>query len=84
VRFDFDTWLMQTYGMKVKDLDKKALSLAKKEYAEEYPKPGESEMTLKTYLQEVSRFDEERLPKIVELCHRVFLGKVYSLGQPNC
>lgn len=49
MRFDFDTWLMQTYGMKVKDLDKKALSLAKKEYAEEYPKPGESEMTLKTY-----------------------------------
>jgi len=40
---------MQTYGMKVKDLNKKALSLAKKEYAEEYPKVGESDIKLKTY-----------------------------------
>ena len=49
MRFDFDTWLMQTYGMKTKNLNKRALALAKKEYAEEYPKPGESEITLKTY-----------------------------------
>lgn len=49
MRFDFDTWLMQTYGMKAKDLNKKALSLAKKEYTEEYPKVGESEIKLKTY-----------------------------------
>ena len=49
MRFDFDTWLMQTYGMKAKTLNKKALGLAKKEYKEEYPKPGESEITLKTY-----------------------------------
>ena len=40
---------MQTYGIKARDLDKKALSIAKKEYAEEYPKPGEGEMKLKTY-----------------------------------
>jgi hypothetical protein len=49
MRFDFDTWLMQNYGMKARDLDKKALSLAKKEYSEEYPKPGESDIGLKTY-----------------------------------
>lgn len=49
MRFDFDTWLMQTYGMKAKDLDNEALSLAKKEYSEEYPTPGESEIALKTY-----------------------------------
>lgn len=40
---------MQTYGFKAGDLDKKALAIAKKEYAEEYPKPGEGEMKLKTY-----------------------------------
>jgi hypothetical protein len=40
---------MQNYGMKANDLNKKALSLAKKEYSEEYPKPGESEIALKTY-----------------------------------
>lgn len=49
MRFDFETWLTQTYDMKTKDLDKKALSLAKKEYAEEYPKVGESDIKLKTY-----------------------------------
>jgi hypothetical protein len=49
VRFDFETWLMQTYGMKVENLNKKAHSLAKKEYSEEYPKVGESDIKLKTY-----------------------------------
>lgn len=49
LRFDFDTWLVQTYGLKAKDLDKKALTLARKEYREEYPDPGEGEIKLKTY-----------------------------------
>ena len=40
---------MQTYDLKAKDLDKKALGLARKEYAEEYPPEGETEMMLKTY-----------------------------------
>lgn len=49
MRFDFDTWLMQTYGLRAEQLDEDALSLARKEYAEEYPQPGESEIRLKTY-----------------------------------
>jgi len=40
---------MQTYGLKVKGLTKKELGLAKKEYKEEYPAPGEGEIGLKTY-----------------------------------
>jgi hypothetical protein len=35
--------------LKAKDLNKKALTLAKKEYKEEYPDPGEGEIKLKTY-----------------------------------
>jgi len=49
LRFDFDTWLVQTYGMKAEGLDKKALALAKREYSEEYPRVGETAMKLKTY-----------------------------------
>ena len=49
LRFDFETWLMQTYGLKPEDLDTGELSLAKKEYAEEYPRPGETDTRLKTY-----------------------------------
>lgn len=49
MRFDFETWITQTYGLKARDLNKKELTLAKKEYAEEYPKPGEGELKLKTY-----------------------------------
>ena len=49
MRFDFDTWLVQTYGMKAVGLDKNALALAKKEYNEEYPPVGETTMKLKTY-----------------------------------
>jgi len=49
MRFDFETWLTQTYGLKARDLSKKELGLAKKEYGEEYPKPGESEFKLKAY-----------------------------------
>jgi len=49
LRFDFDTWLVQNYGLKKKDLTKKALELAEKEYKEEYPTPGEGNIKLKTY-----------------------------------
>jgi len=49
LRFDFETWLMQTYDMRPKMLTKKELTLARKEYAEEYPPVGESEIGLKTY-----------------------------------
>lgn len=49
MRFDFDTWLVQTYGMKAGSLDKKELALAKREYREEYPPVGESVIKLKTY-----------------------------------
>ncbi len=35
--------------MKAKELDKKALGLARKEYKEEYPEPGEGDIKLKTY-----------------------------------
>ena len=49
MRFDFDTWLVQTYGMKAEKLDKKALELAKREYGEEYPPVGETAIKLKTY-----------------------------------
>jgi hypothetical protein len=40
---------MQVYGLRARDLDKKALGLAKKEYGEEYPPIGESDISLKTY-----------------------------------
>jgi len=49
MKWDFDTWLMQIYGLKAAELDKKSLGLAKKEYAEEYPPVGETEIMLKTY-----------------------------------
>lgn len=49
LRFNFETWLIQTYGLRVQSLNKRELTLAKKEYAEEYPPLGESEITLKTY-----------------------------------
>ena len=37
------------YSLKAKDLNKKELALAKKEYKEEYPPSGEGNMMLKTY-----------------------------------
>ena len=40
---------MQVYDLKPSMLTKKELDLAKKEYSEEYPPEGESEMGLKTY-----------------------------------
>jgi hypothetical protein len=49
LKFDFDTWLVQTYGIKAEGLDKKALALANREYNEEYPRVGETTMKLKTY-----------------------------------
>jgi hypothetical protein len=49
MRFDFDTWLTQTYSLKAKDLTKKELALAKEEYAEEYPPKGSHDIKLKTY-----------------------------------
>jgi hypothetical protein len=49
LRFDFETWLMQNYSMRAQDLDERELELARMEYAEEYPKPGENEIRLKSY-----------------------------------
>jgi hypothetical protein len=49
LKWDFDTWLVQVYSLKAKDLNKKELALAKKEYKEEYPSNGESSMKLKRY-----------------------------------
>jgi len=49
VKYDFETWLMQIYDLKPKMLTTKELALAKKEYLEEYPPVGESEIRLKTY-----------------------------------
>jgi len=37
------------YSLKAKDLNKKELALAKKEYEEEYPPSGEGKMKLKTF-----------------------------------
>lgn len=49
MKFDFLTWLMQTYDLRPSMLTKKELDLARNEYAEEYPPVGESEIGLKTY-----------------------------------
>lgn len=49
MKWDFDTWLVQVYDLKPKDLNKKELALAKREYKEEYPPSGEGKMALKTY-----------------------------------
>jgi len=49
MRFDFETWLTQNYGIKADALTKEELALAKDEYGEEYPPYGEGEVKLKTY-----------------------------------
>lgn len=49
MRWDFETWLVQNYGVKASALTKKALSIARKEYEEEYPPAGERDIKLKTY-----------------------------------
>jgi hypothetical protein len=41
--------LVQNYDIKPEDLTKKELDLAKKEYGEEYPPDGESNIELKTF-----------------------------------
>lgn len=42
MKWDFETWLRQNYGLRSQDL-------TKKEYAEEYPEPGKGEIKLKTF-----------------------------------
>jgi|GEM_PF-2341296 len=49
MRFDFETWLVQNYGITAQILKKEELTLAKEEYSEEYPPVGEGEIKLKTY-----------------------------------
>ena len=49
MKWDFETCLVQVYNLKAKSLSEKELTLAKKEYREEYPRIGEGEMKLKTY-----------------------------------
>lgn len=49
VKFDFETWLVQTYGIKPSSLSEKELGIARKEYSEEYPQEGETDIKLKTY-----------------------------------
>lgn len=48
-KFDFETWLVQNYGVKAEALTEEELSLAKDEYEEEYPPVGEGDIKLKTY-----------------------------------
>jgi hypothetical protein len=49
MKYDFRTWLVQNYGIRPENLDDEGMEFAKKEYAEEYPEPGEGEIRLKTY-----------------------------------
>jgi hypothetical protein len=49
MKFDFETWLRQNYGMRVDQLTKEELSIARGEYGEEYPPEGEGDIKLKTY-----------------------------------
>lgn len=49
VKWDFETWLAQNYGLMADKLTEEALSIAKKEYEEEYPPAGEGDIKLKTY-----------------------------------
>jgi hypothetical protein len=49
MKWDFRTWLVQVYDIKPEQLTKKEQDLAKREYAEEYPPEGESEIQMKTY-----------------------------------
>ncbi len=49
MKWDFETWLRQNYKLRSQDLNRKELALAKKEYAEEYPEPGDREIKLKTF-----------------------------------
>lgn len=49
MKWDFETWLAQNYGLKASALKEEGLSAAKKEYEEEYPPAGEGDIKLKTY-----------------------------------
>lgn len=49
LKFDFETWLVQNYGIRASSLTKKETAIAKKEYGEEYPPEGEGDIKLKTY-----------------------------------
>lgn len=49
MKWDFETWLVQNYGIKVSALSEKELALAKDEYKEEYPPEGEGDIKLKTF-----------------------------------
>jgi hypothetical protein len=49
VKFDFETWLVQIYGIKPSSLNEEELGIARKEYSEEYPPEGETDIELKTY-----------------------------------
>ena len=49
MKWDLRTWLVQNYGITPEELDEEGRSMAKKEYEEEYPEPGEREVRLKTY-----------------------------------
>jgi len=49
VKWDFETWLAQNYGIRASTLTEKALSIAREEYEEEYPPVGERDIKLKTY-----------------------------------
>ncbi|MGD9962628.1 MAG: hypothetical protein AB7S97_01830 [Thermoplasmata archaeon] len=49
MRWDFETWLRENYGLKADRLTDEALSIAKEEYEEDYPPPGEVEIKLKSY-----------------------------------
>ena len=49
MRFDFDTWLGQNYGLKRTALTDDELEIARREYEEEYPNEGEHPIGIKTY-----------------------------------
>jgi hypothetical protein len=49
VRFDFETWLVQNYGLKKAALTEDELRIAEREYEEEYPPEGEHPIGVKTY-----------------------------------
>lgn len=48
MKFAFETWLAQTYGVKAEALTEEELALARREYEEEYP-PRDGDITPKTY-----------------------------------
>jgi hypothetical protein len=49
MKFDFETWLVQNYGVRKDALNQEELKLAMEEYREEYPPDGEGDIKLKSY-----------------------------------